>query len=159
MKPHQINKLYSKLTPHEQATLVFEAITRKNENEADLILDSVKVKTYSMPNLDYQQRMQGLSNLSGVYGKVFWKTLFLLSSYKWTQFESGALPETIKQHIKRFNSIEAAITTICKQLNIKVSTIKELAECNTLNPDFGNEIDNQYVQQYNELFSSIAYLN
>ena len=159
MKRQQINKLYSKLTPHEQAVLVFEAVTRKESNEADLILDAVPIKTYSMPDLDYQQRLQGLSNLSGVYGKVFWKALFLLSSLKWIYPDSDAFPEAIKQHIKRFNSIDVALTSICEQLNISVSTIKQLAECSAFHPDFGDEIDDQYVEQYRELFANIAYLD
>jgi len=159
MKRPELQRVYSKLTPQEQAALVFEASTRQDKSEADVILNCVSIKNYSMPDLDYQQRMQGLSNLSGVYGMVFWKALFLLSSFKWTQFDNDFLPETIKQHIKRFNSIEVAIEAICKQMNIKVSTLKEIAECDTLNPDFGDEIDSQYVRQYNQLFASIAYLD
>lgn len=159
MKRQQVNKLYSQLTPNEQAALVFEATIRQDESEADLILNSVKLRSYSMPDLDYQQRMQGLSNLSGVYGKVFWKALFLLSSLKWIHPESDVLPQAIKQHIKRFNSIDVALTSICEQLNISVSTIKQLAECSTFYPDFGDEIDDQLVEEYRELFANIAYLD
>ena len=159
MKAQQVNKLYSKLTPHEQAALAFESVVRKDTNEADLILDSVKMKTYLMPDLDYQQRMQGLSNLSSVYGMIFWKALFVLSTLTRTYLSRDDLPEAIKQYIKRLNSIDAALTEICEQLNIDVVTIKEIAECNDFDLDLGDEIDEKFVEQYSELFAKIAYLN
>lgn len=159
MKRKQLHKLYSQLTPEEQAALVFEASTKQDKSEADEILNFVSIKNYSMPSLDYQQRMQGLSNLSGVYGMVFWKALFLLSSLQSVHPDSYFLPEAIKQHIKRFNSIDVALTSICEQLHISVSTIKQLAECSDFQLDFGEDIDSQYVEQYKELFANIAYLD
>ena len=53
MKQQQVNKLYSKLTPQEQSALLFEAAIRKDENEVDLILDYVEMRTYSIPHLNY----------------------------------------------------------------------------------------------------------
>ena len=157
MKRQQVNKLYNKLTSHEQAALVFEAIIKKNENEADLIFDSVMMRTYSIPDLDYQQRLQGFLNLSSVYGMFFWKALFVLSTLTTrTHFSKDNLPETIKQYIKKFNSIDVALTAICEQLNIDVSTIKQLAECNDFHPTLGDEVDNQFIEQYKELFAKVA---
>ena len=34
-----------------------------------------------------------------------------------------------------------------------------LAECNDYHPNFDVEIENQFVEQYTELFSKIAYLS
>ena len=160
MKRQQVNKLYNKLTPHEQAALVFEAIIKKNEKEADLISDLVMMRTYSIPDLDYQQRLQGFTNLSSVYGMFFWKALFVLSTLTTrAHFSKNNLPETIKQHIKKFNSIDVALTAICERLNIDVSTIKQLAECNDFDPDLGDEVDNQFVEQYKELFAKVAHVD
>ena len=159
MKEQQVNKLYNKLTPHEQAALVFEAAIRKDENEAELILDSVEMRTCLIPHLDYQQRIQGLSNLSGVYGMVFWKTLFLLSTSMWVHFEEDNFYEIAKTYIKRINSIDAALTAICEQLNIDTSIVKQVAECRDFQPDFGDEIDNQFIEQYKELFTTVTYLH
>ena len=118
MKRQQVNKLYNKLKPNEQATMVFEALVRKDKTEADLIFDSVQIKTYPMPDLDYQQRMQGLANLSGAYAMVFWKTLFLLSNLMSAHSDKDYFSDAAKQYIKRLNSIDAALSIICKQLNI-----------------------------------------
>ena len=104
MRAQQVNKLYNNLTPHEQAALLFKAAIRQDNNEADLILDSVEMKTYSMPNLDYQQRMQGLSNLSSAYGMVFWKTLFLLSTLIGRNSDENGFSKTEKLYLKRLNS-------------------------------------------------------
>lgn len=159
MKRQQVNKLYNKLTPNEQAAMVFDALVKKDKTEADLIADSVQIKTYSMPDLDYQQRMQGLTNLSGAYAMVFWKTLFLISSLVSAHSDEDNFFDTAKLHIKRLNSLDAALSIICKQLNIDISIIKQIAECKDFQPDFGDEIDNQYIEQYKELFTTVAYLH
>ena len=39
MKPAQVNKLYSKLTPHEQAALVFEAAVNRDDDETKAITE------------------------------------------------------------------------------------------------------------------------
>ena len=46
MKQQQINKLYSKRTPNEQANLAFEAAMRKDEKDVDLILNSTELPEY-----------------------------------------------------------------------------------------------------------------
>ena len=46
MKPAQVNKLYSKLIPHEQAALVMEAAARLDESEADAIMEQVERKHF-----------------------------------------------------------------------------------------------------------------
>ena len=42
---------------------------------------------------------------------------------------------------------------------VDVEAIKKFAECNDYHPKFDNVIENQFVEQYTELFSKIAYLN
>ncbi len=42
MKPAQVNKLYAKLTPHEQAALAVEAASRHDESAIDAILAHVE---------------------------------------------------------------------------------------------------------------------
>ena len=76
MKPQQINKLYSNLTPHEQANLAFSAAMRQDETEVDLILSAVKRRTYITPHVDYHTRTHGLVQLSGIFGVAYWKTFF-----------------------------------------------------------------------------------
>ena len=68
MKPAQVNKLYAKLTPHEQAALVIEAASRLDESEVDAILEHVERKHYISAHTDYTQRIQALTVLIGQYG-------------------------------------------------------------------------------------------
>ncbi len=42
MKLAQVNKLYAKLTPLEQATPVIEAAAKHDESEADAIMEQVE---------------------------------------------------------------------------------------------------------------------
>ena len=159
MKQQQVNKLYSKLTPHEQAALLFEAAIRQDENEADLILDSVERQTYSTPHIDYQQRITGLINLSGCYGITYWKTLCQLSSLMALSLDDESYDKTARLFINKINSMDAALEAVCKELNIDVVAIKKFAECNDYHPNFDVDIENKFVEQYTEFFSKIAYLS
>ena len=105
MKQQQVNKLYSKLTPHEQAALMFEAALRKDENEVDLILDSVERRTYSTPHIEYQQRIMGIGNLSGCYGIIYWKTLCQLSSLMALSLDDDSYDVTARQFKNKISSI------------------------------------------------------
>ena len=159
MRGKQVNNLYSKLTPHEQAALVFEAAIRNDENETDLILDSVEKRTYSTPHIDYQQRIMGLISLSGCYGIAYWKTLCQLSTLMALSLGDDSHDKAVRLFINQINSMDAALEAICKELKVDVSSIKKFAECNDYHPnfDFGN-IENQFVEQYMEFFSQIEYL-
>jgi len=158
MKQQQVNKLYSKLTPNEQAALLFEAAIRIDENEVDLILDSVETRTYSAPHIDYQQRMTGLINLSGCYGIMYWKTLCQLSALLALSLNDDSYDKTARLFINKISSMDAALEVVCKELNVDISAIKKFAECNDYHPNFESDMENQFVEQYTELFSQIAYL-
>ena len=159
MKQQQVNKLYSKLTPHEQAALLFEAAIRQDENEADLILDSIERRTYSMPHIDYQQRITGLINLSGCYGIAYWKTLCQLSVLIALSVDDDSYDKTARLFINKISSMDAALEAVCNELKIDVSLIKKFAECNDYHPDFDIDIKNQFIDQYTEIFSKTAYLS
>ena len=159
MKQQQVNKLYSKLTPHEQAALLFEAAMRKDESEADLILDSVEMRTYSALHIDYQQRITGLLNLSGCYGITYWKTLCQLSTLIALSLDDDNYDKTARLFINKISSMDAALEAVCKELKVDASSIKQFAECNDYHPDFEIDIKNQFIDQYTEIFSKIAYLS
>ena len=158
MKQQQIDKLYSKLTPNEQAALLFEAAIRKDENEVDLVLNSVERRTYSTPHIDYQQRMTGLISLSGCYGIAYWKTLCQLSSLTALSISDESYDKDVRLFVNKISSMDAALQIVCKELNVDVSLVKTFAECNDYHPKFDNVIENQFVEQYTELFLKIAHL-
>ena len=156
MKQHQVNKLYSKLTPHEQASLAFEAAMRIDDSEVGLILDSVERITYSGPHLDYQKCAQGLMNLSGVYGIVYWKTLCQLCALTALYSNDDNYNVTAQHFINNLKSMDAALEAVCKKFRVNVTPIKQFAECNDYGPDFGGESDNRLVELYIEMFSKIV---
>jgi hypothetical protein len=57
MKAAQEDKLYSKLTPVEQAALAFEALARNDEAELDVIVDSVERLYYQCTHWQYRWRV------------------------------------------------------------------------------------------------------
>jgi len=158
MKQQQVNKLYSMLTPNEQAALVFEAAIRKDESEVDLVLNSVERRTYQAPHIDFQQRMIGLTSLSGCYGVTYWKALCQFSALIGLSVNNDSYGKAARLFINKISSMDAALEIVCKELNVDVSLVKTFAECNDYHPKFDNVIENQFVEQYTELFLKIAHL-
>ena len=64
MKPAQVNKLYSKLIPYEQAALCFEAAARQDEAEINDIVDSIEKHSYRCLHTD--KAMDFLNSVAGV---------------------------------------------------------------------------------------------
>lgn len=158
MKSNQVNKLYAKLTPHEQAGLVMEAAARLDENTADAILAQVERRHYIATHADYTRRIHALTALTGQYGIEYWKirALMLLSVSKAEDGHTEVEPSAL-QFLAKAVALESAIIEICKQLKVDVAAIKSMASC----PDADAEpkdlpdVDKVQYGQYMELFSGL----
>ncbi len=160
MKPQQINKLYSHLTPSEQANLAFTAAIRHDESEVDLILNSVEKKTYITTHADYQSRIHGLVQLSGVFGTAYWKTFFKLSTANLSK-TGQAFDELSQKYINEFISLNTALNNVCKSLQIDSDSIRTFAECKGINPNFEGLpfkgiANDDFLKQYTTLFTAAA---
>ena len=157
MKQQQLNKLYSKLTPHEQANLAFEAAMRKDQRDADLILNAVEQKTYVTGHADFHTRSAGLIHLSGVFGIFYWKTFFKLSNVNLSK-TGEAFDKVAQRHINEFIALNTALNNVCTLLKIDPEVIREFAECRGIYPDFKGTADHRFIEKYTELFSMAARL-
>ena len=155
MKPSQVNKLYAKLTPHEQAALSFEAAVRRDEAEFDAIIGSVPREIYQCVHNDYQERVMGLFALVGDYGISYWKarTALLMACNLSRKGESKDCPEILLRLLAKIASMDAALTDVCQTFKVNVEAIKKLAECDN-QPTFSQYIDAELIQQYTELLTS-----
>ena len=158
MKPQQINNLYSKLTPHEQANLAFAAAIRHDETEVDLILNAVEKKTYITTHVDYHTRTHGLVQLSGVFGTFYWKTFFKLSTVNLSK-TGEAFDKVAQKHINEFIALNIALDNVCQLLNIDDEIIRIYAQCRGINPDFKGVADDTLITQYTEAFTISAKLS
>lgn len=52
--------IYGKLTPAERVALVVEAIARKDLSEADRLIDTCEIKTYTMRDAAYSERLRAI---------------------------------------------------------------------------------------------------
>lgn len=159
MKPSQVNKLYAKLTPHEQAALVIEAAARLDENEADAIMEQVERKHYLACHADYTRRIHALTTLVGQYGIEYWKlrALMLIACEYAEQGNQEAEAPALK-FLAKCVALEAAIIEVCNWLKVDVKAIKTMAGC----PDDdlkSNELlqsDIELVEQYTEILSRLV---
>ena len=161
MKQQQVNKLYSKLTPHEQASLAFEAAMRKDGDDVDLILDSVERCTYITTHKEYLVRSHALVHLSGIYGIFFWKTLCQLGVLTGLYIDSKDVKyiSVTQRYMNEIYSMNLALEVVCKELKIASNVIKAFAECEGTQPILGGQPIDTFIEQYTELFSKAAKLN
>ena len=157
MKALQVNKLYSKLSPHEQAALAFEAISRLDDDDFQCILGSVEEKNYIAPDFNYQQRLQGLTNLGSVYGIVYWKTLCRLYSILGLYADDESFLETTIIWIKKLGSMDIALESVCQKLKVDITAVRILAECNDYHQEFKGKVDDEWIEYYTTLFTNIVY--
>jgi hypothetical protein len=159
MKPSQVNKLYAKLTPHEQAALAFEAAVRLDESELDAILGQVERKTYLTLHADYQRRAYGLMSLVGQYGIEYWKirTLMLLACECVDQ-GNQQVDNTALRFLAKCVALESAIVEVCKLAKVDIKAIKIMAGCpgDDVKPEALQQADAELVRQYTDMFAGLV---
>ena len=159
MKSAQVNKLYAKLTPQEQAALVTEAAARLDESEADAIMGQVERKHYLAPHADYTQRIHALTVLVGQYGIEYWKirTLMLLACENADQGNKQA-DNTALRFLAKCVALESAIVEVCKLAKVDIKAIKIMAGCpgDDVKPEALQQADAELVRQYTDMFAGLV---
>ena len=156
MKPAQVNKLYAKLTPHEQAVLAFEAAVRLDGNEVDAILEQVERKTYITVYADYQRWAYGLMALVGQYGIEYWKNrALMLVACEIADDDNQQTEQTANQFFTRTIALELALIEVCKKTKVNVQAIRKMASCPPDDPEKYKfpEVDEELVKQYSDLLT------
>ena len=159
MKPEQVNKLYAKLKPEEQAALVFEAAARLDSNEVDAILEYVERKTYLTVHSNYHRRALGLQWLSGQYGIDYWKNraLMLIACNKADDGDDHSANLALR-FLAKVVALEIALAETCKLLKVDRAAIKKMVGCpdGDALPNELPQVDAELVRQYTEIYSHVA---
>ncbi len=156
MKVAQVDKLYTKLTPVEQAGLAFEAIARNDDAELAVIVESVQQLDYRCTHWEFRQRGWCLLDLAKYYGVIYWKTRAYMGVAH-AKFQEGNNVNDQKAtfvFLDRLLAMDVALTDVCTKINIDVMTVKKLALCEdeAALSDNGNP---ELVKEYSELFMGI----
>jgi hypothetical protein len=159
MKSSQIDKLYSHLSPTDLGTMAFNALARKDEKEADLIVNSVEWHTYRSVHADYRQRVDGLILLASCYSMEHWKTraLMLQSFNLFSRDGDNDLGDFGINLFSRLQSIEVALANLCQKAKIDIESVKSFACIKDFQeqPDY---TDPDLVEEYLNSFSNILNL-
>lgn len=159
MKSQQVEKLYSQLTPQEQAVLAFTEVMHGNKEQAELIVNSVEKRVYETPHADYLTRFHGITHLGSIYGIYYWKTLCQLALMTAKHGDSDEYAEISEPYRDKLTAMDEALHSICQKLKIEPETIKHFAELTGTQPKFGVDPDEQLIEHYKDLFSSVSYAN
>jgi hypothetical protein len=156
MKAAQVDKLYSKLTPTEQAALAFEAIVRNDDSELAVIVGSVEQLDYRCTHWEFRQRGWCLLDLAKYYGLIYWKTRTYMT-VEHSMYKEGNDIEAQKAafiFMDRLLAMDIALANVCTKMNIDVMTIKKLALCED-EAAFSDNGNPELVKEYTELFMGI----
>ncbi|MCQ8183748.1 hypothetical protein NP603_21780 [Methylomonas sp. SURF-1] len=159
MKPAQVNKLYAKLTPQEQAALVMEAVARLDESEADAIMGQVERKHYIATHADYTQRIHALTALVGHYGIEYWKNrALMLIACDYAEQGNPQAEAPALRFLAKCVALEAAIVEVCKLAKVDIKAIKSMAGCpdEDVKPEELEKADAELVEQYTDMFGGLV---
>ncbi len=160
MKAAQIDKPYSKLTPHEQAALAFEAIASNDDGAREMIVGSVEHKDYRCTHWDFRSRLSGLTTLASYYALIYWKsrTYMEVANSKYNERGDEADQQAAFAFLGRVLAMETALQDVCAKLNIDVLAVKKHARCDDeYTPDkCGN---GELVEEFVGLFMGIVGVN
>jgi hypothetical protein len=152
MKPSQVNKLFTKLTPHEQAVLAFEALSRHDINEIEIIVDSVPREKYLCVHTDYQTRAAGLQNLVRIYGTEYWKNRALMMMALHASDNPDGYEGLGVRFAAKLASMNSALIEVCQLFKVDIQAVKIQAQCKG-EPTFNDYADSKLIEQYTELFT------
>jgi hypothetical protein len=157
MKRESVEKLYGKLTPHEQTALSFGAAARLDEAELDAILGSVERVSYTCPHKDYQARMNCLMALSQFYGIRYWKTRAMMSmvfahaeTHADKKYQDGGF-----ELIDRLAAMDTALVKVCATLKVDAGAVRKMAECED-EPCVGIVGNPESVKAYTEMLMRVV---
>lgn len=155
-----MDKLYSKLTPHEQAALAFEAIANNDDGGREMIVGSVEHKDYRCTHWDFRSRLLGLTTLASYYALIYWKTRTCLAvvGSKYNERGDEADQKAAFEFLDALIAMECALHEVCAKLNIDVLAVKKHARCeDEYTPDkYGN---GELVEEYVGLFMGLVGVN
>jgi hypothetical protein len=152
MKAEQVTKLYTKLTPHELAVLAFEALSRLDTKEIEVIASSIPREHYLCVHTDYQTRAVGLQNLVRIYGTEYWKNRALMM----TALNAEDSPDGYKgfgvKFAEKLASLNSALIDVCQFFKVDIEAVKIQAQCKD-EPTFNDYADSKLIEHYTELFT------
>jgi hypothetical protein len=164
MKATQVEKLYAKLTPHEQATLAVEALARQDESEIDAIIAAVPRQTFTGLHTDYTRRAHGLLELVCQYSIEYWKNnSFLFAALALYNHDgSNKNLNLSKSFDAKLMAMDIALAEVCRVLKVDIEAIKHIATCKPqadYEEIFDMPADAELVAQYVALFTKAARLD
>jgi hypothetical protein len=158
-----LDKLYSQLSPEEQATLVFDAVTRQDEKEADAILASVPWLHYKSIHADYRRRVVNLVCLAQYYAQEHFRArAMLFESYKYYQdsdFSDEYLSSIFHTAYQRLANLEEALNRLGKEHHVDTQAVKRFSGCPGItNPEHLADAEEDGIEEaYEGLSRAMAF--
>jgi hypothetical protein len=125
-----------------------------DENEADLIVNSVEGRTYRSVHADYRQRVERLVLLVSCYSMEYWKTRALMLQ----AFNLYSRDEDLEglgiNLFYRLQAVEVALVEVCEQAKIDIESVKSFACIRDFQP-LPEYADSELVAEYVVSFSGI----
>jgi hypothetical protein len=125
--------------------LAFEALTRHDFSEFDIIGNAVEKRLYKLADYNYRSRFYDMMILSLWYGGIYWKSRALFATASLLRAETQ----------KQLGSMEIALAEVCTRLKVDILAVKNLAQCADVPLIFAEFTDAEQVTYYTELFMKV----
>jgi hypothetical protein len=146
MKMAQVTKLYSGLTGHEKAAMAFEAVARGDISTCNDIVASMPMQSYIGVDIDYRERVNGITLLALYYG-IFWYQQKSLLIY-------GEGKDDVTDIMQRLAAIHYALVEVCDKYHVDIDSVKITASCrNEVVPTWFAPPER--IAEYSEMFTTL----
>jgi hypothetical protein len=152
MKPSHIDKLYSRLTPKEQACMVLEAAANSDEAQVDAVIASVERKQYYGLHADYTTHMQKLIAVVGIYGTEYWKNraLMLAACNLLDETSDPDVIDAANRFYEKAIALDVAAEKVCQHLGCDIRSVNSIIGGIPITTDFQDitQPDQELVNMY-----------
>lgn len=143
MKTKNFEKLYPALSNKERAILAFNFYTEKNDLEIRRVESSVSRKTYTCPDIEYQDWLDGMFHLSLLWGLHHWRLSSQLMSYLniMGRHDDNLKAYQVRETAAKIFLIQAqllaldkALLSLCEQHHFEAEAIFKMAMATPFEP-------------------------
>lgn len=106
MTTDRIGRICEGLTSREKAALAFSHMSRMDGASADRVAATVPTRTYRIPDLEFSNRLDGLGNMSFLWGLAYWKLRAFCETLH-------AIVLILAQRIDRRKLLDDAMEALC----------------------------------------------
>lgn len=154
----KLSKLYGQMTAREKAELVFQLMATRDEVEINKIAETIPRKTYTMPDLEYKDRLELFFNMGLIWAFEYQQCLTKIFSVLFHNNTAKNEKLDISIHIRKERCLHIALARL-EKFGLRREGVYSLAEITPeyrySDDDLADELDRKMTDQIEEKYAEI----